>query len=159
MAAKTRNSMMVQARRRTEELAAKRREREELLQSLATEYHAAKMTSDASVEEAERQAADLIAAAKREAQSSAEEMKDTVRKMLATGETRQGVAELLDVSVSYVRSIDVATPRPSQAMDSAPRNAAKASGEDRAASVDTGSGEGDMVIRPSVAVASDPEAA
>lgn len=63
--------MMVQARRRTEELAAKRREREETLQSLATDYHASKMTADTAVEEAERQAADLIAKAKDEVEAMA----------------------------------------------------------------------------------------
>lgn len=114
MAVKTRNSMMVQARRKTEELAAKRREREATLQSLATDYHAAKMTADATVEEAERQAAELIAKAKRDAEAARDEAKVTVRKMLATGETRQGIAELLDVSVSYVRSIDVETTKKSQ---------------------------------------------
>ncbi|MGY4542516.1 hypothetical protein ACVWY0_002440 [Arthrobacter sp. UYNi723] len=108
MAVKTRNSMMVQARRKTEELAAKRREREATLQALATDYHASKLTADAMVEDAEKQAAELIATAKREAESAGEDAKATVVKMLATGETRQGVAELLDVSVSYVRSIDVA---------------------------------------------------
>lgn len=108
MAGKTRNSMMVQARRKTEELAAKRREREAELQSLATDFHASNLLAEAMVEEAERQAAELIAKAKQEAASAAEEAKATIEKMLATGETRQGVAELLDVSVSYVRSIDVA---------------------------------------------------
>lgn len=108
MAGKARNSMMVQARRKTEELAAKRRERETELQSLATGYHAATMMAEATVEEAERQAAELIAAAKKNAEAAVEDAKETVRKMLATGETRKGIAELLDVSVSYVRSIDVA---------------------------------------------------
>ena len=108
MAGKARNSMMVQARRKTEELAAKRREREAELQSLATDYHAATMMAEATVEEAERQAAELIAAAKQNAEAAVEDAKETVRKMLATGETRKGIAELLDVSVSYVRSIDVA---------------------------------------------------
>jgi hypothetical protein len=120
MAAKTRNSMMVQARRKTEELAAKRREREATLQSLATDYHAAKMTADAMIEEAERQAAELIAKAKQNAAAAGYEAKDTVRKMLATGETRQGIAELLDVSVSYVRSIDVATAKKNQGSEEAP---------------------------------------
>ncbi|WP_264669787.1 hypothetical protein [Arthrobacter sp. VKM Ac-2550] len=100
--------MMVQARRKTEELAAKRREREAELQSLATDYHAATMMAAATVEEAERQAAELIAAAKQNAEAAVEDAKETVLKMLATGETRKGIAELLDVSVSYVRSIDVA---------------------------------------------------
>lgn len=108
MAGKTRNSMMVQARRKTEELAAKRREREAQLQSLATDFHASNLLAEAMVEEAERQAAELIANAKQEAAAAAEDAKATIEKMLATGETRQGVAELLDVSVSYVRSIDVA---------------------------------------------------
>ncbi|NIJ03391.1 membrane protein involved in colicin uptake [Paenarthrobacter ilicis] len=108
MAGKTRNSMMVQARRKTEELAAKRREREAELQSLATDFHASNLLAEAMVEEAERQAAELIAKAKQEAAAAAEEAKATIEKMLATGETRQGIAELLDVSVSYVRSIDVA---------------------------------------------------
>lgn len=108
MAGKTRNSMMVQARRKTEELAAKRREREAELQSLATDFHASNLLAEAMVEEAERQAAELIAKAKQEAAAAAEDAKATIEKMLATGETRQGVAELLDVSVSYVRSIDVA---------------------------------------------------
>ncbi len=108
MAVKTRNSMMVQARRKTEELAAKRREREAKLQSLATDYHASKLMADAMVEDAEKQAAELIATAKRDGEAAGEDAKATVVKMLATGETRQGVAELLDVSVSYVRSIDVA---------------------------------------------------
>ena len=108
MAGKTRNSMMVQARRKTEELAAKRREREAELQSLATDFHASNLLADAIVEEAERQAAELIAKAKQEAAAAAEVEKATIEKMLATGETRQGVAELLDVSVSYVRSVDVA---------------------------------------------------
>jgi dsDNA-specific endonuclease/ATPase MutS2 len=115
MAGKARNSMMVQARRKTEELAAKRREREAALQSLATDYHAATMMAEAMVEEAERQAAELIAAAKKNAGDALEDAKETVRKMLATGETRQGIAELLDVSVSYVRSIDVATPKKAKA--------------------------------------------
>lgn len=108
MAGKTRNSLMVQARRKTEELAAKRRAREAELQSLATDFHASSLLAEAMVEEAERQAAELIAKAKQEAAAAAEEAKVTIEKMLATGETRQGIAELLDVSVSYVRSIDVA---------------------------------------------------
>lgn len=115
MAGKTRNTMIVQARRKTEELAAKRREREATLQSLATDYHAATMMAEAGVEEAERQAADLIATAKNNAAAAMDDAKETVRKMLATGETRQGIAELLDVSVSYVRSIDVATPKKAKA--------------------------------------------
>ncbi|MBT2588487.1 hypothetical protein [Arthrobacter sp. ISL-95] len=115
MAGKTRNTMIVQARRKTEELAAKRREREATLQSLATDYHAATMMAEAGVEEAERQAAELIATAKKNAASAMGDAKETVRKMLATGETRQGIAELLDVSVSYVRSIDVATPKKAKA--------------------------------------------
>jgi hypothetical protein len=120
MAGKTRTSMMVQARRKTEELAAKRREREATLHSLATEYHAAEMTADATVEDAERQAAELIAKAKQAAEAAREEAKDTVRKMLATGETRQGIAELLDVSVSYVRSIDVAAAKKDRSSEEAP---------------------------------------
>ncbi|MFK0007776.1 hypothetical protein ACIQTZ_12040 [Paenarthrobacter sp. NPDC090520] len=115
MAGKTRNTMIVQARRKTEELAAKRREREARLQSLATDYHAATMMAEAGVEEAERQAAELIAAAKKNAAAAMDDAKETVRKMLATGETRQGIAELLDVSVSYVRSIDVATVKKAKA--------------------------------------------
>ncbi|MGO4431784.1 hypothetical protein AB4Y88_00355 [Paenarthrobacter sp. RAF9] len=115
MAGRTRNTMIVQARRKTEELAAKRREREATLQSLATDYHAATMMAEAGVEEAERQAAELIATAKRNAAAAIDDAKETVRKMLATGETRQGIAELLDVSVSYVRSIDVATPKKAKA--------------------------------------------
>ncbi|NMR32259.1 hypothetical protein [Crystallibacter degradans] len=119
MAGKARNSMMVQARRKTEELAAKRREREAELHSLATDYHAATMMAEATVEEAERQAAELIAAAKKNAEAAVEDAKETVRKMLATGETRKGIAELLDVSVSYVRSIDVAaSKKPKPAADS-----------------------------------------
>jgi hypothetical protein len=109
VAGKARNSVMVQARRKTEELAAKRRERENILQGLATDYHAAKMMADQMVEDAEREAAELIAKAKRDAEAAGEDAKATVRKMLDTGETRQGIAELLDVSVSYVRGIDVAT--------------------------------------------------
>ncbi len=147
MAGKARNSMMVQARRRTEELAVKRREREETLQSLATDYHVAKMTADATVKEAERQAADLIAKAKAEAEDTAEEMKETVRKMLATGETRQGVAELLDVSISYVRSIDVASTK---------KDAHKEPGEP---SVIGAQGDDESGNSPSVAVTSEPNAA
>lgn len=116
MAGKTRNTMIVQARRKTEELAAKRREREATLQSLATDYHAATMMAEAGVEEAERQAAELIATAKKNAAAAMDDAKETVRKMLATGETRQGIAELLDVSVSYVRSIDVATVKKAEAV-------------------------------------------
>jgi hypothetical protein len=93
-------------------------------------------------------------------------MKDTVRKMLATGETRQGIAELLDVSVSYVRSIDVATPK-SKAANSEARKADEASGElstaDAATTArDSGSDsdtDDDPVVPPGGAVASDPEAA
>lgn len=109
MAGKARNSVILQARRKTEELAAKRRERETTLQALATDYHAAQMTAEQLVLDAEREAAKLIAKAKREAEATSEAAKVTVRKMLDTGETRQGVAELLDVSVSYVRGIDIAT--------------------------------------------------
>ena len=109
MAGKARNSVIVHARRKTEGLAAKRRERESTLQALATDYHAAQMTAEQLVLDAEREAAELIAKAKRDAEATGEAAKVTVRKMLDTGETRQGVAELLDVSVSYVRGIDIAT--------------------------------------------------
>ncbi len=145
--------MMVQARRRTEELAAKRREREETLQSLATEYQASKMMADAAVEEAKRQAADLVTRAKHEADQTAEDMKNTVRKMLATGETRQGVAELLDVSVFYVRGIDVATSAKAQ------ENGVDAAGEAGVEAPSATSDDDDSINRPSLAVASDPEAA
>ncbi len=129
MAGKTRNTMIVQARRKTEELAAKRREREATLHSLATDYHAATMMAEAGVEEAERQAAELIATAKKNAAAAIDDAKETVRKMLATGETRQGIAELLDVSVSYVRSIDVVTPKKAKAGTGAPTAEAQESEE------------------------------
>lgn len=80
-----------------------------------------------------------------------EEMKDTVRKMLATGETRQGVAELLDVSVSYVRTIDVATPKKDTG-DDADQDAGETA-------VPVGQGDGEPENRPAEAVTSDTAAA
>ena len=140
MAGKTRNTMIVQARRKTEELAAKRREREATLQSLATDYHAATMMAEAGIEEAERQAAELIATAKKNAAAAMDDAKETVRKMLATGETRQGIAELLDVSVSYVRSIDVATSKKTKAGADAGAGAVEAQGSEERGSVGVVSG-------------------
>lgn len=109
MAGKTRNTVLIQARKRADELATKRREREENLKVLATEYLVETMTADQLVEDAERAAAELIQDAKAAAAAARERAKLTVAKMLSTGETRNGVAELLDVSLSYVRGIDVAT--------------------------------------------------
>ena len=93
MAGKTRNTVLVQARRRADELAGKRREREEKLKALATEYLTETMTADQWVEDAQ----------------------ETIVKMLATGEPRNGVAELLDVSVSFVRGVDVAAAKAAKA--------------------------------------------
>lgn len=109
MAGKTRNTVMVQARKRADELAAKRREREEHLKELATEYLAETITAVQLVKDAEVAAAALVSTAKAKAEVGRERAKVTVARMLATGETRSGVAELLDVSVSFVRGIDLAT--------------------------------------------------
>lgn len=142
MAGKTRNSVMVQARKRADELASKRREREENLKELATEYLMETMTADQLVEDAERAAAELVKEAKSKATAARERAKKTVVKMLATGETRNGVAELLDVSLSFVRGIDVATTKktaksgdtdPDEA--SAPQGATESTGEGNAAGV------------------------
>ena len=105
---KTRNTVLVQARKRADELAAKRREREGKLNTLATEFLAEAIAADRLVEEAEAAAAAMVAAAKEKAAAGRERAKETILKMLATGEPRKGIAELLDVSVSYVRSVDVA---------------------------------------------------
>lgn len=109
MAGKTRNTVLIQARKRADELATKRREREENLKDLATEYLVETMTADQLMEDAQEAAAALIADAKLKATDARERAKGTIVKMLATGETRNGVAELLDVSLSFVRGIDVAT--------------------------------------------------
>ena len=115
MAGKTRNTVLVQARRRADELAGKRREREEKLKALATEYLTETMTADQWVEDAQEAAAAMVAAAKVKADAGRERAKETIVKMLATGEPRNGVAELLDVSVSFVRGVDVAAAKAAKA--------------------------------------------
>ena len=62
MAGKTRNTVLVQARRRADELAGKRREREEKLKALATEYLTETMTADQWVGDAQEAAAAMVAA-------------------------------------------------------------------------------------------------
>lgn len=115
MAGKTRNTVLVKARRRADELAGKRREREEKLKALATEYLAETMTADQLVEEAQEAAAAMVAAAKMKAATGRERAKGTIVKMLATGEPRNGIAELLDVSVSFVRGVDIAAAKAAKA--------------------------------------------
>lgn len=118
MAGRTRNTVVVQARRRADELAGKRREREKTLKALATEYLADTMTADQLVEDAQEAAAAMVAAAKAKADVDRERAKETIVKMLATGEPRNGIAELLGVSVSYVRSVDVAAAKAAKAPSS-----------------------------------------
>lgn len=108
MGAKTRNSMLMEARRRAEELAQERRRREDQLGELATEYFTEILTAEQLVEDAERAAAALIEEARQKASAGRLRGDDIILRMRATGEPRNGVAQLLGISASYVGTVEKA---------------------------------------------------
>lgn len=123
----TRNSKMVEARRKARELAQAMQERESQLVTLAEEYFIAGAEAEDVIDRAEEKAQQVIAAAQEKAESIRQNAREeserksagsaeTIRKMLALGVSRPDVAARLGVSAAVVRKSSAATP-PAAAKD------------------------------------------
>ncbi|MEA5456916.1 hypothetical protein SPF06_19510 [Sinomonas sp. JGH33] len=103
MAGTRKSAAQLAARERARERAAEFTRRNEQLIGLAAEYFEAEQAADRILAEAREAAAAIIAKAEAEAEQAAGRSAGIVRAMLATGESRAGVAERLGVSAAEVK--------------------------------------------------------